>query len=201
VEFTLILWRKMQTSPPPLRQRTIEIARKVCEAKPVYVDTETTGLERTDEIVEISIVDHDGHVLLETLVKPSRSIPYAATRIHGITDEEVIKAPTWPAIWPTVRGHLFGRLIVFYNAEFDLRMMQQSHARYKQPWKENFNTFDLLKLYAEYRGEWDNHRRAYRYISLAEAGRQCNISLPNAHRSTADTLLTRALLLHLAESQ
>lgn len=80
-------------------------------------------------------------------------------------------------------------------------MMQQSHARYRLPWKENLNTFDLLKLYAEYRGEWDPRRRSYRYHSLANAGRQCNITLPNAHRTTADTLLTRALLHYLAESR
>ena len=93
---------------------------------------------------------------------------------------------------------LVGRLVVIYNAEFDLRMMQQSHARYRLPWKERLNTFDLLKLYAEFRGEWDPKRRSYRYHSLANAGQQCGISLPNAHRTTADTLLTRALLHHIA---
>ena len=191
----------MNTAPSSPRQRTIETARKVRAAQPVYVDTETTGLDRNDEVVEISIIDHDGSVLLETLIKPSRPIPATATRIHGITDEEVKNARTWPIVWPTIRSFLFGRLVVFYNADFDLRMMQQSHACYNLPWKEKLNAFDLLKLYAEYRGEWDSQRRSYRYISLAEAGRQCNIPLPNAHRSTADTLLTRALLLYMADSQ
>ena len=104
----------------------------------------------------------------------------------------------WPVVWPQVRAALFGRLVVMYNEEFDLRMMQQSHARYRLPWKDKFNTFDLLKLYAEFQGEWDPYRRSYRYHSLAYAGKQCRISLPNAHRSTADTLLTRALLHYIA---
>jgi DNA polymerase III epsilon subunit-like protein len=77
-------------------------------------------------------------------------------------------------------------------------MLQQSHGRYKLPWKEKLTTFDLLKLYAEFRGDWDPYRRSYRYHSLANAGVQCNIHLPNAHRATADTLLTRALLHHIA---
>jgi DNA polymerase-3 subunit epsilon len=182
------------------RQRAIDVARRVCAARPVYLDTETTGLSSSDEIVEISIIDDDGQTLLETLVKPSQPIPAASTRIHGITDADVQSARSWPSVWPQIRSALFGRLIVFYNEEFDMRMMQQSHARYRLPWKEKFNTFDLLKLYAEFRGEWDSNRRAYRYHSLANAGLHAKIALPNAHRTTADTLLTRALLHFVADS-
>jgi DNA polymerase-3 subunit epsilon len=183
---------------PTQRQHAIEIARSVVDRLPVYLDTETTGLNPSDEIIEISIVDHDGKVLLETLVRPSQPIPPDATRIHGITNEETQAARTWPVIWPEVRSILFERVVVIYNQEFDLRMMAQSHARYRLPWKEHFNTFDLLKLYAEYRGEWDPRRRSYRYHSLDAAGKQCGIVLQNAHRATADTLLTRALLRYIA---
>lgn len=72
-----------------IRQRAIEVARQVCAAKPVYLDTETTGLGSTDEIIEISIIDDDGSTLLETLVKPSQPIPADSTRVHGITDADV----------------------------------------------------------------------------------------------------------------
>lgn len=188
----------MLNTPPPVRQRAIQTAQKILEARPIYLDTETTGLENSDEIIEISIIDDEGQVIFEALVKPSQPIPVSATRIHGISNEDVQNARNWPAIWPQVRSMLFGRLVVMYNEAFDLRMMQQSHARYRLPWKERFNTFDLLKLYAEFRGEWDPKRRSYRYHSLANAGQQCGLSLPNAHRSTADTLLTRALLHYIA---
>lgn len=191
----------MLNTPPATRQRCIETARKIISARPVYLDTETTGLNAYDEIIEISIIDDDGAVLFESLVKPSQRIPSDSTRIHGIQDADVSGARSWPAVWPQVRSALFGRMIVIYNEEFDLRMMQQSHRRYGLPWKEKFTTFDLLKLYAEFRGEWDAIRRGYRYHSLANAGRHCNIHLPNAHRSTADTLLTRALLHYIAECQ
>lgn len=190
----------MTNSPPPVRQRSIQTAQKILEARPIYLDTETTGLESRDEIIEISIIDDEGQVLFESLVKPSQPIPASATLIHGISNDEVQKARNWPVVWPQVRSVLFGRLVVIYNESFDIRMMQQSHARYRLTWKERFNTFDLLKLYAEFRGEWDPNRRSYRYHSLAKAGQQCGISLPNAHRSTADTLLTRALLHHIAGS-
>jgi DNA polymerase-3 subunit epsilon len=167
-------------------------------AKPVYLDTETTGLNASDEIVEISIVDHDGTMLLETLVKPSRPIPAEATAIHGITNEDVQSSRAWPIIWTQVKPLLSGRVVVIYNDDFDTRMMRQSYERYNLKWNERVNSFDLLKLYAEYRGESDPRRGGYRYHSLALAGHQCGIALPNAHRATADTLLTRALMLHIA---
>jgi DNA polymerase-3 subunit epsilon len=77
-------------------------------------------------------------------------------------------------------------------------LIVQSHARYKLPWKDSLSFFDLLKLYSRFRGEWDSVRRSWRYFSLEQAGKSANITLPNAHRSTADTLLTRELLHYIA---
>jgi DNA polymerase-3 subunit epsilon len=183
---------------PTFRQRAIDAARDVLSRNPVYLDTETTGLNATDEIVEISIVDHDGTVLLETLVKPSRLIPAEATAIHGITNEHVQSSRAWPIVWTQVKPLLSGRVVVIYNDDFDKRMMKQSYEHYNLKWTERINTFDLMKMYAEFRGERDPRRGGYRYHSLASAGKQCGIALPNAHRATADTLLTRALMLHIA---
>ena len=180
------------------RQNAIMIARQVIAQNPVYLDTETTGLEKTDEIVEISIIDDAGIVLLDSLVKPSQSIPASATRIHGITDQMVQKSLAWPILWQQVRPLLIGKTIVAYNSDFDYRLIIQSHARYRLPWKDNLSFFDLLKLYSHFRGDWDFKRRSWRYFSLEQAGKSANIALPNAHRSTADTLLTRELLHYIA---
>lgn len=184
-----------------LRQRSIDLARSILNANPVYLDTETTGLGNQDEIVEISIIDDAENVLFNSLVKPSQAIPPGSTAIHGITDDEVQAARAWPVVWPEVRGAFFGRLIVIYNAEFDLRMMQQSHARYRLPWRENLNTLDAMQLYAEYYGEWDRMRGSYRIHKLEAARQHCHLTLPNAHRATADALLARALFHYMAENE
>ncbi|MEJ5314802.1 MULTISPECIES: 3'-5' exonuclease [Anaerolinea] len=187
------------TVTPTLRQRAIQIAREVLKHNPIYLDTETTGLGAQDEIIEISIVNDQGQVVYESLVRPTRPIPPDAIAIHGITNEEVQKARPWHIVWQEVRPVLLNAgVVVIYNEEFDLRMMQQTHARLGLPWRDRFRTFDLMKLYAEYYGEWDPKRRSYRYHSLEAAGKQCGIALPNAHRATADTLLTRALLHFIA---
>jgi len=180
------------------RQQAIQLARQVLSQQPVYLDTETTGLERTAEIVEISVIDDAGTILLDSLVKPIRSIPSNATQIHGITNEMVQPAPAWPILWQQIRPLLLGKTIVAYNSDFDYRLMMQSHAQYKLPWRDKLFFFDLLKLYAQFRGEWDVRRGSWRYFSLNQAGKDAHIQLPNAHRSTADTLLTRALLHYVA---
>ena len=128
----------MVTNSLSARQQVIQTARQWISLNPVYLDTETTGLDRSDEIVEISIVDQTGQVLLDSLVRPSRPIPAAATIIHRITNDMVQKAPAWPILWQQVRPLLIGKTIIAYNSDFDKRMMMQSHARYQMVWRENF---------------------------------------------------------------
>jgi len=180
------------------QQKVRELARQKIQDGTVYLDTETTGLDKNAEIVEIGLVGPDGEVLIESLVRPSQPIPPEATRLHGISNEQVQKSLAWPSVWANVRAQLLERPIGIYNAEFDLRMMMQSMARYRLSWRENLNTFDIMLLYAQYRGEWDPARRSYRFIRLEDAGRQLGISLPNAHRAVADALLARAVLRNLA---
>jgi len=65
------------------REKAVQIARKILEIAPVILDTETSGLDSRAEIVEIAVVDTDGRVLVNTLVKPSRPIPPDVSAIHG----------------------------------------------------------------------------------------------------------------------
>lgn len=180
------------------QQQVMEIARQKLQELPIYLDTETTGLDKNAEIVEIGVVGSDGEILVETFVRPSQLIPAEATRLHGISNEQVEKALAWPSVWASIRGFLLNRPIGVYNAEYDLRLMMQSMTRYRLSWRENLNTFDIMHLYAKYRGEWDPARRSYRYVRLEDARRQLGIPLPNAHRAVADALLTRAVLHKLA---
>ena len=182
------------------RIQAILTARTKLGQDPIYLDIETTGLERNGEIVELCLVDSSGRILFDSLVKPSRSIPHDAIRIHGITDEMVKEQPTWLELWPQIEPLIAGRTIGIYNAEFDLRMIQQTHYRYRLPWPPSvaFSHFCIMKLYAQYFGEWNSARRTYRWQSLENAGRQCRIPIPNSHRARDDTFLARAVLQFIA---
>ncbi|MBP1702194.1 MAG: putative exonuclease [Chloroflexi bacterium] len=63
------------------RNFAMQRAQRWLDSQPLFLDTETTGLNELAEIVEISIVDYNGITLLDTLVRPRRSIPPDAIRI------------------------------------------------------------------------------------------------------------------------
>lgn len=182
----------------PNQQRIIELARQKIAAKPVYLDTETTGLDKNAEIVEIAVIDEGGGLAYQSLVRPSRPIPGEVSRLHGITNDMVVNAPSWPTVWAGLRPILINRPIGIYNAEFDIRMMRQSMERYRLPWRDNLASFDIMHYFSEYRAEWDPIHRSLRRFKLEQAGQFLNIAMPNSHRSTDDARLARAVLHAIA---
>src|SRR5690349_18632265 len=89
----------------------------------VVLDTETTGLEKPAEICEIAIIGVNGEPLVNTLVKPVRPIPPAASTITGITDDMVASAPSWVDVRPMVLEAIRGKDVIVYNATYDRKLM------------------------------------------------------------------------------
>ena len=176
------------------RQATVQKAQEIWAAQPFFLDTETTGLHNTAEIVEIAVIDHAGQVVFETLVRPRRPIPLDAVRIHGITDEAVRTAPTWLQVWPRLETLLRNHYVGAYNAEFDLRMFQQTHQANGLRWNNpSIRFFCVMKMYAEYAG-------LLKWARLEDAGQQLRIPIPNKHRAVEDTQLARAIFMHMLGS-
>lgn len=150
----------------------------------VILDTETTGLSKSDEIVEISIIDLEGNVLFDSLVNPHRNIPPQTIAIHGITDEMVIDAPDWQAVWPQVEGVLKNKTMIAYNAMFDVRMIRQSCGNHniRLPFIKCLDIMNICK-------EWKGYRPKLESFSTK----------PQDHRALSDTMiiLEDIILKHL----
>ena len=173
-------------------------ARAILQEGPLFFDTETTGLNSSAEIVEVGIVDAEGNTLLESLVRPCRRIPSGAEAVHGISNEMVRNAPTWAELWPEVSQLFSGKRVGIFNAEFDLRMMRQSHQQHGLSWEDmGGNAFCVMKMYARYYGDKRGIEDA-KWQSLQKAGRQCGIALPNTHRAVDDARLACAVFRHMA---
>lgn len=179
------------------RWNAIRRAKEWLAQRPVFLDTETTGLDEQAEIVEIAVVDTDGTPLLDQLVRPQGEVPWDAVQVHGLSSERLQHAPPWPQVWPAVQRVLSGRLVAIYNAQYDVRLLQQTNARYGIPFELPGTTFVcIMELYAEYKGQRKGN--GYRFWSLEQAGRDLGIPLPNSHRALDDTLLAKAVLERLA---
>lgn len=154
----------------------------------VILDTETTGLTLRDQIIEISVIDLAGKILLDSLVKPTRNIPAEAASIHGITNEMVHDAPSWTAIYKELREVTVGKTLLIYNAEFDLGMIENTCIANNVEFK-NFKSTCIMEMYADYVD-------SKRWISLSDA-----TELTIKHRAAADCFAVLELLQQLKNNQ
>ena len=93
------------------------------------VDIETTGLgAKGNKITEISIFVHDGTKIIKeftTLVNPEVPISYAITRLTGITDDMVRKAPKFHEIAKDVLEYTQDCIFVAHSVNFDFNVIKQ----------------------------------------------------------------------------
>ena len=70
----------------------------------LFFDLELTGVYDHDEIISISIVNGEGTVIMDTLVKPAHKKKWKNTeKIHGITPEMVADAPLLDDLIPEIK--------------------------------------------------------------------------------------------------
>ena len=180
-----------------------------CLKRCIVIDTETTGIDKNSEIIEVGIIDHTGKVLFDSLIKPVHPIPAEVTAINGITNEMVANAPTWDQVYSEIKQIVEENLLVAFNAEFDLRMIEQTcslyglplmmSAIYKLTERNILHHCCAMKMYAQYYGEWKVEEQTYRRQSLTRALEQQGITVDApAHRAVGDTLRTLALLQSMA---
>lgn len=181
-----------------VKQLAADMARFWLKDNAIIIDTETTGLSNTDEIVEISALDCEGNVLLDTLVKPMGAISPEAARVHGITLQDTAHAPTFDQVLPDLLGILHNRTAVMFNSTFDTRMINQSARLYQRP-TPRMTAHCAMNNYARFHGQWDETRNQWKWQSLENAAWQMQIQVDgNAHRALTDCRTTLALIQAMA---
>jgi DNA polymerase-3 subunit epsilon len=166
-------------------------------AAPLFLDTESTGLGSDAQIIELAITDACGNVLLESRLRPTVPIEPGALAVHGIDDQALADAPTWPQIAGDVQGLLRGRVVVIFNEEFDARMVQQTAAAFGEStdWWREVDACCAMYLAADTYGATNR----YGTISLADATYVAGVTWPGrAHSAAVDALVTAELVKAIA---
>lgn len=178
----------------------IRDARAWLAQKPLYLDTETTGLSNFDEIIDLALIDSDGTELINTLIRPTVPIHAKATEVHHISNEDIVDAPGFNEIMINLVKLTEDRLVLIYNTDFDQRMLRQSAAAYKLKKPCVFcKVHCAMKLYAQFFGEWNNHHQNYKWQSQANAAEQLGLNVPaDLHRAAADAQLCRQIVEAMA---
>ncbi len=118
----------------------------------IILDTETTGLspKSGDKIIEIGCIEIINRVetgnVFHTYINPERDIPYAASKIHGITDEKVANKPTFANIADDFLEFIKDSNIVIHNASFDIGFLNHELININYQELSMESVIDTLKL-------------------------------------------------------
>lgn len=162
----------------------------------VVFDLETTGLTpETDEIIELSgIKVRNGQAEEEfsTLINPGIPIPYAATRVNGITDSMVAGAPSLADALAGFLDFIGNDILVGHNIHtFDMNFLYDGalKALGRKVQNDYVDTLPLARccLPSLYR---------YRLTDIAEC---FHIETAGAHRALNDCVMNRLCYEKLGE--
>jgi len=158
-------------------------------------DLETTGISTSsDRIVQIALIGAtpDGTPIhFEEIINPQRSIPYGASNVHGIFDQDVRGKGNFSTIADQVAELIEGSVIVGHNVRrFDLAMLDVEFLRLgkrtPRP-KAVMDTYELVRRL--------NVPRPHKLGALCA---RHGISLENAHTAAADAAASLLLFWRLS---
>lgn len=158
----------------------------------VILDTETTGLNAgKDELLQVSIIDRHGAVLIDQYIKPDRATEWPeAMQINGITPEMVADEPSIhdPYIHDKIQYILStADKIIGYNVDFDIKFLVAAGFVVS----ESVYLIDVMRDFAEVYGDYREDLGGYKWQKLITAAEYYGYEWPiNAHNALGDCLAT-----------
>ncbi len=152
------------------------------------LDVETTGLNpRTDEILQLAIIDGTGAVLINRYFKPIRHKVWPrAELVHGITPASVATLLPFAQERKNIQGILANmQILVGYNLSFDLSFLAAAGVQIP-----NVFQFDVMREFAPVLQRRSGNRR-YRWWSLSVCAQYYDV-IYRPHDALEDTRATLA---------
>ncbi len=163
------------------------------------IDLETTGLDAADEVVEFGYYDLMGTTGIATaggtrsFVRPSRSIPPAASAVHHITDDDVKDAKPWADAW--------GEILHAYDEHEEIVFAAHMASYERQYLDPLFNArwIDTWRCSLRQWPDLDGHKlQELRYALNLPADPE--LAMP-PHRALPDSYVCGLLLIELLKHQ
>jgi DNA polymerase-3 subunit epsilon len=152
------------------------------------IDIETTGNSyKNGQITEIAIFQHNGTEItnsFSSLVRPEMDIPLFITRLTGISNEMVKKAPRFYEIARKIVEMTAGRTFVAHNVHFDYKFVKEEFKRLGYDF--NRKTLCTVQLSRKL-------LPGYKSYSLGKICAEKGIEINGRHRASGDALATTKL--------
>ena len=100
----------------------------------IVLDTETTGLNPKlgDRIIEIGCVELLNRRISErefhSYLNPEREVELGATRVHGLTREDLAAKPKFAEVARAFLDYIRGAELIIHNADFDVEFLNMELA-------------------------------------------------------------------------
>lgn len=157
----------------------------------VAIDFETANAKRNSPCsIALSVVENNQIVAeFYSLIKPDTEFSWRNIQIHGITENDVKDAPSFPELWPHIKSFFTpDKLVVAHNAPFDVSVLKRTLEFYGIP-QPTFNVIDTVKTSKDFFTDFENHK-------LDTICHNLNITLKNHHNALADCVACAQILLY-----
>lgn len=119
--------------------------------------------------------------------------------MHGISDEGLHAAATWPEVYAQLVPLLEGRELVAWNAGFDRRALEWSSALHGLTFPEE-TWHCAMSWGAQIWGEWSEYHGEFRWVSLDEACWSEGVRVEGGrHRAAGDARRLNAVMNAVAQ--
>jgi DNA polymerase III subunit epsilon len=164
----------------------------VLEGPLVFVDIETNGLSYTNgRIIELAAIRVENGVIVGSinyLLNPGGRIPRFITNLTGITNNDILDAPSFDDIANELLEIMDGAVFVAHNVRFDYSFIKNELSRLGK--KINPKLMCTVKLSRSMYPEAPNHR-------LQNLIDRCGLQVKNRHRAYDDADALRQFVDHL----
>lgn len=179
----------------------------------ITIDTESTGLEPQDQIIQLSIINLNNEVLFNQYFKPTVEIHPDARKVHGISPEFLSDKPHFDDFKDTIVSLLNEKFIIGYKVGFDMGMLdrQLGHKMESNPLYRLRGVIDLIEVYAEYHGEPSSKGDYFKWQKLTTALKNLGITeyvknnsshpLSDFHNALTDVRATNELFFRMVEER
>ena len=121
-------------------------------------ETATSARDSACSVAVVEVVDGKLYDSYYTLIQPPENkYNYFNVQIHGITREDTRYAPNFAKIWPELREHLEGKVVVAHNAPFDMGVLNACLMRAGLP-MPNFSYCDTVAISRKAWPDLENHK-------------------------------------------
>lgn len=137
------------------------------------LDTETTGLENRDQVIEIAALGLEGEMLFNQRVRPTVPIHEDAFKVHNISYRLLANERPFSDYWPALQKAIGQRQIIVYNRKFDAARIYESAASYSPALRDEvYQWFKprwaecAMEMYAQFHGDWSDYHQSYKWQRL-----------------------------------